>query len=104
MATGQHVLLDIDIQGATQIHTMSADMSCRMRFVFVQPPSLAELKHRLERRGTETAESINTRLANASEEMSLYSVQTHWRTVVNDDFDTALRHFEDLLLFPPWDE
>jgi guanylate kinase len=103
MATGQHAILDIDIQGANQIHAMIAEMSRPVRFVFVQPPSVEELKQRLEKRGTETEESIKKRLANAVGEISQYSVQTYWRTVVNNDLDIAMRRFEALLL-QPWDD
>jgi guanylate kinase len=102
MATGQHAILDIDIQGANQIYAMEREMSRPVRFVFVQPPSIEELKRRLEKRGSETEESIKKRLANAVGEISQYSVQTYWRTVVNNDLDMAMRRFEALLL-QPWD-
>lgn len=84
MAEGRDMLFDIDWQGAAQLQEkMSADVVS----VFILPPSLSELKSRLQRRAEDTVEVINTRLANSREEMG------HWRdydyVVINDDLDRA---------------
>lgn len=84
MAEGRDMLFDIDWQGAAQLQDrMSADVVS----VFILPPSLSELKSRLQRRAEDTAEVIDTRLANSREEME------HWRdydyVVINDDLDRA---------------
>lgn len=84
LEAGHDVLLDIDWQGAQQIRsTFSA--SCT---IFVLPPSLEELRRRLERRGQDDPAVIDRRMAKARSEIA------HWREfdfiVVNDDFDEAL--------------
>lgn len=84
MAEGRDMLFDIDWQGAAQLQEkMSADVVS----VFILPPSLGELKSRLHRRAEDTADVIDTRLANSREEME------HWRdydyVVINDDLDRA---------------
>jgi len=103
MATGSHAILDIDIQGADQFYAIAKTFPRPVRFVFVQPPTTKALEDRLRKRGTETEESIRKRLANAETEIKKYSVQTHWRTVVNSDLDMAIKRFEALLC-NDWDE
>ena len=80
---GRDVLLEIDVQGAAQIHERHPDA----RLVFLAPPSEAELERRLRSRGTEDDRSIRRRLAEARRELG----QTGWfdRVVVNDDVDRA---------------
>lgn len=60
-------VLDIDVKGALHIQRHFSGASCS---VFVQPPSVEELKRRLESRGTETPESLNARLNKAAYELS----------------------------------
>jgi len=88
LAEGQDVLFDIDWQGAAQIaEKMRADVVS----LFVLPPSMAELKARLERRAEDAPAVIARRLANAREEIA------HWQAydyvLVNDDLQ---RTFGDL--------
>jgi len=80
---GRDVLLEIDVQGAAQIHERHPDAL----LVFLAPPSEAELERRLRSRGTEDDRSIRRRLAEARRELG----QTGWfdRVVVNDDVDRA---------------
>lgn len=84
LEAGHDVLLDIDWQGAQQIRS-TFPASCT---IFVLPPSLEELRRRLERRGQDDREVIDKRMAEARSEIA------HWREfdfiVVNDDFDEAL--------------
>jgi guanylate kinase len=84
MAEGRDMLFDIDWQGALQLQErMTADVVS----IFVLPPSMAELRARLNRRAEDSAEVIEQRLANAREEIE------HWREydycVVNDDLERA---------------
>jgi len=81
---GRDLLLEIDWQGAAQVRKLFP----RAVNLFILPPSLAELKRRLEGRGQDSAEVIGRRLAAAQEDIShAYSFDY---LVVNDDFDTAL--------------
>jgi guanylate kinase len=78
------MLFDIDWQGAEQLREkMQGDIVS----VFILPPSMAELKARLQRRAEDDAETIARRLANARKEIE------HWRdydyVVINRDLDRA---------------
>ncbi|PWW02268.1 guanylate kinase [Hoeflea marina] len=84
MSEGRDMLFDIDWQGALQLQEkMPADVVS----IFILPPSMAELKSRLQRRAEDAADEIAKRLANARAEIE------HWReydyVVVNDDLDRA---------------
>ena len=80
---GMSCVLDIDVQGA--LHVMERMPECVS--VFVMPPSLEELRRRLEGRGTETREQIERRMANAVGEMAL--APRYEYVVINDDLDEA---------------
>lgn len=72
---GQDVFLDIDVQGAMLIkkRAMNDDLLKKcVEFVFIAPPSYAELESRLRGRGTETEEVIQKRLGEASKEMAFW--------------------------------
>jgi len=84
LAQGRDVLFDIDWQGAEQVReALGADVVS----VFILPPSMAELRARLERRAEDSAATIDQRLANARREIE------RWRhydyVVVNDDLQQA---------------
>jgi guanylate kinase len=84
MADGRDMLFDIDWQGAQQLREkIRGDIVS----VFILPPSMGELKARLQRRAEDSAATIETRLANARNEIE------HWReydyVVVNRDLDQA---------------
>lgn len=66
-AKGKHVVFDIDVVGGLDIKRIYPE---RTLAVFVQPPSIEELKIRLKKRETETEERINMRVAKASIEMA----------------------------------
>ncbi len=77
-------VLDIDIKGA--IHVQQQFMGNSLS-IFIEPPSIEELKKRLESRGTETDESIQTRLSKAAYEISF---KHHFnKIIVNDDLQKA---------------
>lgn len=86
---GDHdVLLEIDWQGAAQVRSLFADM----KGVFILPPSFSELRRRLQGRGTDSADTIERRMASAREEIS--HVLEFEYIIVNDRFEEAL---QDLL-------
>lgn len=77
-------LLDIDVKGAIHVQQQYPDTSMT---IFIEPPSVDELKRRLEGRGTETAESLQARVNKASYEISF---KEHFnKSIVNDDLDRA---------------
>jgi guanylate kinase len=67
MAQGADVILEIDFQGALQIKSIFANAVS----IFILPPSWEELRARLERRGEDSAEVIELRLANAGRDHGL---------------------------------
>ena len=73
LQNGVDVLIDIDTQGAASIRD-SEDPIVRQALadIFIMPPDLAELRRRLMKRGTETAQQIEKRLATATREMELW--------------------------------
>src|SRR3954463_4163999 len=82
---GEHdVLLEIDWQGAAQVRKLFP----RMVGIFILPPSLAELRRRLEGRGKDSAETIAKRMASAREEIS--HVLEFEYIIINESFDTAV--------------
>ena len=85
LEAGRNLLLDIDVQGAEQIMDSGLDPVT----VFIMPPSLDVLRQRLQSRGTDSADTINLRLANAEKEISL--THRYQYVVVNDDLETADR-------------
>ena len=60
--TGQNVVFDVDVKGGCNIKNYYGN---RALSIFIQPPSIAELRKRLEGRQTDTAEAIEDRLAKA---------------------------------------
>jgi guanylate kinase len=82
---GLDVLFDIDWQGTQQlVKAMPEDVVT----VFILPPSMAELRGRLERRAEDASKVIADRLSNAAEEIGHWSEYDY--VVVNDDLDQAL--------------
>ncbi|MCD6527365.1 MAG: guanylate kinase [Desulfuromonas sp.] len=80
---GQHVLLDIDFQGAAQLKKCADEAV----FIFIAPPSLDELERRLRGRATDSDDVIIRRIENARGELQ----QARWYDyiVVNDNVDEA---------------
>jgi guanylate kinase len=91
---GKWVVLEIELQGARQIHQTFPEA---LR-VFIMPPSLAELEHRLRGRGQDPEEAILRRLERARTEMA--AVDEFDVKVVNDDLEKALDHIEATLFAP----
>ena len=83
-ANGKQVIFDVDVIGGINI---KKHFSVQALSIFVAPPSIEELKNRLEGRGTETAESLQKRLVKAADEMAQQDAFDI--VIVNDDLDTA---------------
>ena len=86
-------MLDIDVKGAIHVQKEYPHNTLSL---FIEPPSVDELKKRLESRGTETAESLQSRVNKASYEMSF---KHHFdQIIVNDDLEKACKLAEKLIL------
>ena len=84
IAQGGDVILEIDFQGAVQIKKLFDNAV----LIFILPPSLEELKARLERRGEDSAAVIQVRLQNAEKEMK--QAKAFDFVIINEMFETAL--------------
>jgi guanylate kinase len=85
-------LLDIDVKGAIHVQQQYPE-TCLS--IFVEPPSVGELKKRLESRGTETNESLQARINKASFEISFKHSFT--KVIVNDQLERACKEAEDIV-------
>ena len=81
---GQNVVFDVDVKGGVNIKRHYGGQAMG---IFIQPPSVDELRRRLTGRGTDTPEAIEDRLAKAEYEMTFATQFDH--IVVNDDLETA---------------
>lgn len=84
MSAGQHVMLDIDVQGARQVVQRFQDAVT----VFVVPPSAEALVARLTGRNTESEETLSLRLRNAV--LELEEAEGYQHVIVNDDLEDAV--------------
>lgn len=89
---GKDVILEIDVQGALDAKRIYPDSV----LIFILPPSLEELRARIEGRGTETEEAINLRLSKALKEMSYIDEYDYY--VVNDIIDDAIARTEAIMM------
>jgi len=93
IGAGRDVLFDIDWQGAQQIRNSS--LAPHTLSIFLLPPSIAELKRRLEDRGQDDAEVIARRMQKSWDEIS------HWDAydfvLVNDDLDTTEARLKEIV-------
>jgi len=83
--TGKHVIFDIDVSGGLRIKRKFPKETLA---VFVQPPSIDELKIRLKKRKTESDNKINMRIAKASAELA--TAPLFDTIIINKDLDKAL--------------
>ena len=82
-------LLDIDVQGAVHVQQQHHEQTLS---IFIEPPSVDELKKRLSSRGTETPESLATRINKSTYELSF---KDHFNNViVNADLEKACKEAE----------
>ena len=91
LAEGYDVILEIEVQGAMQVHQKRPDAV----MVFIAPPSFEELAARLRGRGTEDEEKVRKRLETAKEDLK--SRDRFVYVVVNDEIDRAVRELQGIL-------
>lgn len=84
LMSGDNVIFDVDVVGGCNIKKFYGD---RALSVFIQPPSIEDLRSRLEGRGTDAPEVIESRIAKAEYELS-FAPQFDC-VIVNDDLETA---------------
>jgi guanylate kinase len=93
-------LLDVDVQGGIHLQQIYPENSLSL---FIEPPSLEELRRRLEARGTETPESLLARINKASHELLLKNKFDH--IIINDKLERACKEAEEAVLTfigSPW--
>lgn len=89
---GNVIVFDVDVMGGLNLKRIFGDRACS---IFVMPPSIEELRRRLEGRGTDTAEVIEKRVAKA--EFELDKAGGFDCRVVNDDLETAVAETADII-------
>ena len=92
MAEGKDVILDIEIQGATQVHELRPDV---VR-IFIAPPSWEELERRLTARGTDSPEKVQKRLLRAKVELENAGHYDYF--VINDTVEKAVQELRAIML------
>jgi guanylate kinase len=91
LAEGRSVVLEIEVQGARQVRAAMRESVQ----VFIEPPSPAVLRRRLESRGTDSAEAIDARLEVAVQEIAAADEFAY--RVVNDDLERAAAELEEIV-------
>ncbi|MGQ0528693.1 MAG: guanylate kinase [Panacagrimonas sp.] len=94
LVQGVDLMLDIDWQGAQQVRRQSAEVIS----VFILPPSVEELRRRLQGRGQDDAATVERRMAEARTEMLHYKEYDY--LIVNREFDQALDDLAALFIAP----
>jgi guanylate kinase len=89
--SGRDVILEIEVQGATKVKELLPDTV----LIFVTPPSAAELRDRLTKRATESADQIRGRLRRAVVEAEY--MPTYDYILVNDNLDKTAKHLNYLI-------
>jgi len=92
LASGQSIILDIDWQGARKVRAVMPNALS----VFILPPSLEDLEHRLFNRGQDASDVIRRRMQDAVSEISHYPEFDY--VIVNQDFQTALEELQGIVL------
>jgi guanylate kinase len=86
---GKIPVLDIDVKGAIHVQKQFPETTLS---IFIEPPSVDELKRRLESRGTESEESLNARVNKAAYEISFKHAFRH--VILNNDLNKACKEAE----------
>ena len=92
MDEGKDVILDIEVQGATQVYAKRPDT---VR-IFIAPPNWEELEQRLTKRGTDSPEKIQQRLLRAKVEMKTAADYDYF--VINDTVENAVAELKAIML------
>lgn len=85
LEAGRNIILEIEVQGALQVKEKYNDAV----LIFTMPPTLTELRRRLENRGTEDKETIDKRMKRAEEELEYLPKYDY--LVINDTVDEAVK-------------
>ena len=91
MNEGFNVVLDIELQGARQVHKKMPEAVK----IFIVPPSIDELENRLRGRGTDSEEAINGRLARARQEY--LEADFYDYIIINDDVEKAATELSSII-------
>ncbi len=91
LASGKDIILEIDVQGALKVKQTFPDGV----FIFLMPPSLNELRQRIEGRGTESAETIHHRMTVSVDELKL--MEHYDYAVVNDEIASACQRIQSII-------
>ncbi len=91
ISEGKDVILEIEVQGALKVKEKYAEGI----FIFLMPPSFEELKHRITQRGTETDESLLSRMNVAKNELQMMKLYDY--AVVNDEVPKAVRRIQSII-------
>ncbi|MCR5697680.1 MAG: guanylate kinase [Marinilabiliaceae bacterium] len=89
---GHHIVFDVDVKGGVNLKKLFGN---RALSVFIQPPSVDELRNRLVKRATDSVEKIEQRVAKASEELT-YAPKFD-KIIINDNLETALGEAEKIV-------
>ena len=96
LANGRDVLIDIDIQGAANIRQHKDEFIRQsLADIFLMPPDVDELRRRLTKRGTESAEQIESRLVTALKEMESWPQYRY--TIISRTTDEDLQKFRHIM-------
>ena len=89
---GHHIVFDVDVKGGVNLKKL---FGSRALSIFIQPPSVEELRTRLVKRATDSAEKIEQRVAKAAEELT-YAPKFD-KIIINDNLETALGEAEKIV-------
>lgn len=93
---GKICILDIDVKGARDINKTG---SVECNYIFINAPSIEELRRRLEARGTETEETLAKRIGNAEKEVkAAQQLGIFQKFIVNDKEDTFLQECQEFII------
>lgn len=96
LRSGVDVLIDIDTQGAAAIRNCDDPLIREgLSDIFIMPPDHEELRRRLLKRGTETAQQIESRLATAAREMELW--RSYRYTIISGSVEEDLQKFRQIM-------
>ncbi|KAL7273263.1 guanylate kinase [Rhizina undulata] len=95
VAKGKICVLDIEMEGVKQVK--QTDLNAK--FIFIKPPSIEDLRMRLENRGTETPGSLQKRLDRAQAELDFAELPgSHDKVIVNDDVERAYAELHEFIM------
>ena len=90
--SGQHIVLDVDVAGGCNIKKQYGEQALS---IFIKPPSIEELRKRLDARATDSEDKIRERIAKAEYELGF--AKEFDKIIVNDDLETAQKEAVDII-------